>query len=143
MGGGIPRSRGTPTRGVPTPRDQRRDIPQRLVYRTAKKVLSVVFPFLLLHPLFSTNFIRCEKDDGKATAGMQADTGVQKVTRLFSGPRGIKTKATRPRALQNVVKGVVYVYTPLLLLAYHTLYREGYCHRIQNGSHDCRGPTKV
>jgi hypothetical protein len=41
--------------------------------------------------------------------------------------------------LQNTVKGTVYVYTPLLLLMYHTFYIEGYDNRIQNGSHDYRG----
>jgi hypothetical protein len=45
--------------------------------------------------------------------------------------------------LQNVVKGIVYAYTPLLLLACHTLYSEGYDNCIQNGPHDCCGPTKA
>jgi hypothetical protein len=45
--------------------------------------------------------------------------------------------------LQNAVKGVVYVYTPLLLLAYHTLYSVGCGHHIQNESHDCRGLPKL
>jgi hypothetical protein len=35
-----------------------------------------------------------------------------------------------------VVKGIVYVYTPLLLIAYHSLYIVGYDHHIKNGSHD-------
>jgi hypothetical protein len=43
----------------------------------------------------------------------------------------------------NVVKGVVYVYTLLLLVAYHALYSMGYDHRIQNGFHDYCGPVKA
>jgi hypothetical protein len=49
------------------------------------------------------------------------------------------TVAARPRTLAKTVKYVVYVYTPLLLLTYHTLYAEGYDHRIQNGLHYCCG----
>jgi hypothetical protein len=45
--------------------------------------------------------------------------------------------------LQNAVKDVVYIYTPLLLFTYHAIYAKGYGHRIQNGSHDCRGPTNA
>jgi hypothetical protein len=44
--------------------------------------------------------------------------------------------------LQKAVKGIVYIYMPILL-AYHALYSMGYDHRNQNGSHECRGPTKA
>jgi hypothetical protein len=44
--------------------------------------------------------------------------------------------------LPSAVKGVVYIYMPPLLLAYHALYNVGYGNRIQNGPHDCRGPAK-
>jgi hypothetical protein len=45
--------------------------------------------------------------------------------------------------LQKAVKCGVYVYTPLLLHAYHALYSMGHSHHIQNGSHNCRGPAKA
>jgi hypothetical protein len=84
--------------GSGQPRDQWRDIPQHLEYKAAKEVLSLVFPFLLLC-LFSPPFFRREEDVGKVMASMQADTGVHKGTRLFSGPRGVKAEAARPRTL--------------------------------------------
>jgi hypothetical protein len=37
--------------------------------------------------------------------------------------------------LQNAVKDVVYVYMPLLLLTYHTLYPVGYDHHISKMGH--------
>jgi hypothetical protein len=41
-------------------------------YRTTKEVLSLVFPFLLFHPLFlSPPFFRREEDDGEVTAGVR------------------------------------------------------------------------
>jgi hypothetical protein len=39
--------------------------------------------------------------------------------------------------------GVVYAYTPLRLLAHHTLYSMGYDNHIQNGPQDCRRPAKA
>jgi hypothetical protein len=56
------------------------------------------------------------------------------------GPRDFNL---RWRDLQNAVKGVVYIYTPLLLLTYLPLYIMGYDHHIKNRSHDCRGPAKA
>jgi hypothetical protein len=59
------------------------------------------------------------------------------------GPAVLKPWWRDHGPLQKAVKGIVYFYMPLLLLTYHTLYRTGYDHRFQNGSHDCRGPTKA
>jgi hypothetical protein len=45
--------------------------------------------------------------------------------------------------LQNAVKGIVYAYTPPRFLTHRALYSMGYDNRIQNGTHDCRGPAKA
>jgi hypothetical protein len=47
------------------------------------------------------------------------------------------------RPLQDAVKGVVYAYTPPLLLINHAFYIIGYDNSIQNGPHDSRGPTEA
>jgi hypothetical protein len=37
----------------------------------------------------------------------------------------------------------MYTFTCPLLLTYHAFYTEGYDNRIQNGSHDYRGPANA
>jgi hypothetical protein len=69
---------------------------------------------------------------------------VQKSVQLFSKPHDVRNRGGETlKPLQNAVKDVVYVYMPLLPLTYHALYTEGYDNRIQNGSHDYRGPANA
>jgi hypothetical protein len=112
LGGVILGGRGNSARGIPTPRNQQHDLPQRVEYRVAKEVLSLVFSLLFPFFLFSLSFFRCKEEDGKAMTdyarrhkGAQGQPFVPISLRCYS--RG--GKATVP--LQNAVKGCIRLHT--------------------------------
>jgi hypothetical protein len=73
---------------------------------------------------------------------MREDARVHKGSHLTSGPRGVTAEVARQWAFAECSKGCVYICMPPLLLIYHVLNIAGYGNRIQNGSHECRGPAK-
>jgi hypothetical protein len=74
---------------------------------------------------------------------MQEDVTVCKSSRLSSGAHGVIAEAVRQWVFAECSKGCVYIYTPSLILSYHTLYGAEYDNCIQNGPHNCRVPAKA
>jgi hypothetical protein len=83
LGGAILGGRGNSARGVQTLRNQWCDLPQRVEYRAAKKVLSLVFSFYFLPSFLSLSSV-AKRMTGRRWLTMREDVRLCKGSLLFS-----------------------------------------------------------